>query len=160
MIIKIEGTKEKLHPLLEEAIEFFSDKLFEKSKILNSLEINLSLENENSDKSGIIGDCGFIDSNIRPKEFEINIYAKGKSRNEILLILAHEMVHVKQYAKGELKERHRPYRTLWLDKEVDLTKSHWDHEYEIEALGREKGLFIQFLQKKKFKIDDRMYLYI
>jgi hypothetical protein len=56
--------------------------------------------------------------------------------------VAHEMVHVKQYAKGELTEQ------SWQGKLINPKQEYWDQPWEIEAHGREVGLFIQWAQNE------------
>jgi hypothetical protein len=57
------------------------------------------------------------------------------------------MVHLKQYAKGEMKDIWRPVRMVkwqgekYLHEEMD----YWECPWEIEAYGREKGLYFKFL---------------
>lgn len=57
------------------------------------------------------------------------------------------MVHLKQYAKGELKDIFRPARMVkWLGEKYDSDNmDYWEQPWEIEAYGREKGLFIKFM---------------
>ena len=61
------------------------------------------------------------------------------------------MVHVKQMAKGELKERFTPvHKQTWNNKIVDTNKlSYWDLPWEIEAHGRQRGLFVRFVEAKQ-----------
>jgi hypothetical protein len=69
-------------------------------------------------------------------EFEIDIKRTLRLR-DMLTTLAHELVHVKQYIKGELtqtNEQNIPY---------------WDRPSEIEAHGREVGLFITWAEASR-----------
>ena len=59
------------------------------------------------------------------------------------------MVHVKQYAKNELheytmKKGHR-YKGEFFSDKLD----YWDEPWEIEAHGRETGLFVRWAEKNK-----------
>ena len=80
------------------------------------------------------------------RDFEITI-DRRLCRREMLLALAHEMVHLKQYAKGELKDYIKPARMIgwmgekYLEEEID----YWEQPWEIEAYGREKGLYFKFM---------------
>lgn len=61
---------------------------------------------------------------------------------EFVSTLAHEMVHVKQIAKGQVKhytKRNGKTQTLWLGKSYD-EKDYYDKPWEQEAFGREKLL--------------------
>ena len=53
------------------------------------------------------------------------------------------MVHVKQYARAELTEG------TWQGKLINPKQSYWDRGYEIEAHGREYGLFVRWAEANK-----------
>ena len=61
------------------------------------------------------------------------------------------MVHVKQYATGELRDALRgPTLHRWRNKPYDAkVVDYWDHPWEIEAYGREYGLYLRFREKGK-----------
>lgn len=56
-----------------------------------------------------------------------------------LTTLAHEMVHVKQFARGELNES----LTKWKNKDCSDTE-YWDQPWEIEARKLQYDLVIKF----------------
>jgi hypothetical protein len=87
----------------------------------------------------------WMDSNIFPKEFEINLSKNVKNFRRIVQTIAHEMVHVKQFAKGEVYD-HKYRKTFKWGKQVYNveTDDYWEFPWEIEAYGRELGLFIKF----------------
>jgi hypothetical protein len=66
-------------------------------------------------------------------DYEIDIKRSLRMR-EMLTTLAHEMVHVKQYVKGEMPE-------------ILSDGDYWDRPHEIEAHGRETGLFIRWVEQ-------------
>lgn len=78
------------------------------------------------------GYCVSLDNN----EHEITIKRTLKMR-EMLQTLAHELVHVKQYYNGELTQ------------ESNIDIEYWDRPSEIEAHGREIGLFLQWCEYEK-----------
>ena len=47
--------------------------------------------------------------------------------------IAHEMVHLKQYAKGELVDLSRCGSTRWQNNLVDSQTNYWDPSWEIEG---------------------------
>lgn len=65
-----------------------------------------------------------------------------------LIILSHEMVHLKQFAKGELTVCNKTGYDIWKKtKRINDTKKHYyDLPWEIEAHGREKGLVYQWAE--------------
>ena len=63
-----------------------------------------------------------------------------------LIALAHEMIHVKQYARGELKDYLRVNKSKWKGEIIDPQEvDYWDQPWEIEAHGREKELYYKFM---------------
>ena len=87
----------------------------------------------------------------RPREFELDINSTIKLRN-MLETIAHEMVHVKQYARGELYVGDRGNRfckNRWQGKWMSDKINYWDLPWEIEAHGREAGLFVRWCEKNK-----------
>jgi hypothetical protein len=66
-------------------------------------------------------------------DYEIDVKRSLRMR-DMLITLAHELVHVKQYVKGEMPEK--------------LSEGdYWDRPHEIEAHGRETGLFIRWSEQ-------------
>jgi len=91
---------------------------------------------------GAMGYCLETDNN---RTFEIEI-DRTQPLRRLLETLAHEMVHVKQYARREL----HPSTDLWCGKTVNPKKvSYWDLPWEIEAHGREVGLFVRYCEANK-----------
>ena len=91
---------------------------------------------------GAMGYCLETDNN---RTFEIEL-DKTQSMRNLLETLAHEMVHVKQYARGELN----PKIDCWMGKTYNPKKvSYWDLPWEIEAHGRETGLFVRYCEANK-----------
>ena len=72
---------------------------------------------------------------LEDNDYEVEIKRSLRMR-DMLTTLAHELVHVKQYVKGEMPES---------ISEGD----YWDRPHEIEAHGRETGLFIRWAEKNK-----------
>lgn len=82
----------------------------------------------------------------KPREFEIQIQ-RNKSKRYMMMTLAHEFVHLKQYAMGELDEN----MCVWKGKRVASSTDYWDTPWEIEAHGREYGLWSRFAAKFKIR---------
>lgn len=72
---------------------------------------------------------------LEDNDYEVEIKRSLRMR-DMLTTLAHELVHVKQYVKGEMP------KTI---SEGD----YWDRPHEIEAHGRETGLFIRWAEQNK-----------
>jgi hypothetical protein len=84
-----------------------------------------------------------------PRFFEIEVNKNVKLRR-VLETVAHEMVHVKQFARGELYESTRLGKHRWNGKWLKKNPDYWDQPWEIEAHGREIGLFIRWAEKEGY----------
>lgn len=56
----------------------------------------------------------------------------------LLITIAHEMVHVKQYARGQVKDSKNRKARYWLGKKVKA--EYFDQPWEIEAYSKERVL--------------------
>lgn len=105
-----------------------ADYVCNKFNVSPSVEISFRrLTNE-----ACLGACVQLDQN----EYEIDIKRSLRLR-DMLTTLAHELVHVKQYELGQLTQNN----------ESDY--NYWDKPSEIEAHGREIGLFITWAENHK-----------
>ena len=90
------------------------------------------------------------DEHYRPFDFTIQIDPDQKIQL-LLNSLAHELVHVKQWAKGEFYQLQRETNVYkfngqrWDTDKVD----YWDTPWEIEAHGRAIGLVVQWARMNK-----------
>ena len=105
---------------------------------MQTLDITVNLCNP----KGAMGYCLQTDDN---RTFEIEV-DRTQPLRQLLETVAHEMVHVKQYARGELSEK----VDTWMGKTYNPKKiSYWDLPWEIEAHGREVGLFVRYCEANK-----------
>lgn len=85
---------------LRAATNFFIDTLLPRKRILH---IAVKRRKSLIDKNGTYGECWQLDE---PHCFEILLDA-GVSDEELITTLAHEMVHVKQFSRKELRFGHK-----------------------------------------------------
>jgi hypothetical protein len=86
-----------------------------------------------------------------PRCFFIEI--KKEKMKEMLATLAHEMVHLKQQTKGEMRDTRDPNIVLWQGKKILLRKvDYFEHPWEIDAYGREVGLVQKYLREGRHDI--------
>ena len=102
MILHVKGSNKAVRRLIETAAWFYAEKLMGK-RLMESLEITINLKRGMLEKTGNEATAIWEDDNVRPKEFTIDIDSGVNLRN-LLITLAHEMVHVKQWAKDEMYE--------------------------------------------------------
>jgi len=98
----------------------------------------------------------FEDDFIRPRSFTISI-ANNSNLRRILRTLAHEIVHVKQYARNELYD-YQKHLTLsrWHNSIVDVDKVIYrKHPWELEAFSMETSLVNKYI--KEHGIDLKEY---
>jgi hypothetical protein len=150
----------------KELVQFFADKLITKTKQKNmiiNLVYDMDGEEIGSDKGQTLWE--WYDTG-RKNKFTIHINPK-LSKSAAMKVIAHEMVHVKQYAHGELYDYQNNSKVRWMGKVYDEDEfDYWEQPWEVDAYGREVGLVIyykehidlartqqKFLAKAKRKID-------
>jgi hypothetical protein len=148
--IYIRGSNQKVSKReLRFASQFFAYMLMG-PRLSKAVKVTINHVKEGS----LLGSASWVDDNTNPREFEININPK-LSRKSYLQTLAHEMVHVKQYAKGELKTLFNKREMRWKGQYIAETDMHYfDQPWEVEAFGRELGLYLRYNKMvKAAKID-------
>lgn len=89
-----------------------------------------------------------------PRTFTI-IMDYHRSRRAYLKTLAHELVHVKQYARNELGIVTIGGKTRWQGYKInDVDVHYFDQPWEIEAYGREIGLFHRYKEHLRKQQED------
>lgn len=133
MFITVIGGKPNQRKYVESMVEFCINTLMPRMK---TLDITVRL----CTPKGAMGYCLELDNK---REFDIEI-DRTQSMRKMLETLAHEMVHVKQFARREL----HPANDEWYGKTYNPKKvDYWDLPWEIEAHGRETGLFIRWAEQ-------------
>ena len=127
---------EQLQQEVCDAVNFFSDHLFS-TKLSKHLVIELELKSYFKDH----GDCEVIEYNSqrKPRSFKIRL-RKKKSYKSLIKTLAHELVHVKQFALGEMSEFH----DRWRDGVDYKDTEYFDLPWEIEARMMEHVLYDKY----------------
>lgn len=96
-----------------------------------NLNVDIEINFRRMSKDPNYGYC----CNLDDDEFEIDVKRTLRMR-DMLTTLAHELVHVKQYVNGEMPE--------------NISEgNYWDRPHEIEAHGRETGLFITWAESQR-----------
>ena len=161
MIINLHARKIdiKLRGAIYAMTEFAMLKLVPSTRLRNNLTINLHLKHHAEDGEAMISE--FTNPN-KPREFKIIIdphraevddfnrtLTDTEWAHSILRLLAHELVHVKQYVMGELKLANNGFvykKTMYSPENLD---EYFDQPFEIEAHGRERGLMNAFMMRWK-----------
>ena len=118
-------------------LEWLAENLMSK-RLTNKLSLLIEVKKLPGAKATMVADD---DTN---KSFVLELSDK-MGRYEIMKALAHEMVHVKQYATRELYQYvSHGYRYQGV-KYPDST-DYYDQPWEIEAFGREVGLYRRYMR--------------
>ena len=145
MQVHIKGGSKRQKELVRSMVKFCQKKLMPK---MYNVAVNINLRTFGKDDSlGYAIPSDYADLH-RPREFDVDINKQQKLRR-LLETVAHEMVHVKQFARGELYESVRRNKHRWQGKWLNSDPKYWDQPWEIEAHGREVGLFIQWAEANK-----------
>jgi hypothetical protein len=152
VVLEISGSTERKRQLVAEAAYFFKDKLMPRMK---TLEIDIHLCPHYEKKTTSSGDCIWEDTNRYSREFTINL--DSSNDDWMVRTLAHEMVHVKQWARGEMQDIYddddgSPKRTRWKSKFINIKNIPYEQwPWEKEALRVEKRLYNEWLEHVKTK---------
>ncbi len=141
MDLEITGIRTKRERvIIEDAMNFYLYKLLP-HRIVKTLVVDLAFRKKlDDDADGYCMVTGYNTRN-RAREFEMEVQNNPSMRYK-LMTLAHECVHLKQYALGEIDEKMNAWKGVRVSNSVD----YWDSPWEIEAHGREKGLYIRFCE--------------
>lgn len=115
------------------------------SNLNKKIKVTINFVKDLEKDLGILGDVG-SDGEKTPRNFDIRI-DKDLPKNYLLKTIAHEITHVKQLAIGELRDIDDS-KVRWQNKIYKTDKiDRWDQPWEIEAHGREIGLYAQWYDK-------------
>ena len=150
MEVIIKGGSATQKKYAESITYFVCKKLMPRMK---NITINIHIKNFGKDDT--LGYCLPDDcaDEQRPREFNIEINKSTRLRR-MLETVAHELVHAKQFARGELywscvKGQNR-WQGEWLSNTKKAVKDYWDNPWEIEAHGRECGLFVRWAETQGY----------
>ena len=148
MILNLKGSTKKTRKLVESAVWDYAERLMGK-RLVKTLELTINLTWKLADKEGAEGFCiwdEWDDLRKTPREFTIDLDSSISIR-DILINLAHEMVHVKQWVKGEMYEYSKSNMVRFMKKKYDMNDmDYYDYPWEIEAFGCQLGLFIRWCE--------------
>ena len=126
----------------EDAVNWFI------AKYLPKYKLDITVNHRGLMREGVYGWCTVMDSNSRPREFEIELHNK-MNVDLYLQTLFHELWHVYQHVKGNLKDKYG--KRLW--RGTDHTETDYsDQPWEVEARQMEEFLYNEYLE-----IDDFVY---
>lgn len=149
MDIKVHGCSSKrLKLFIEEGCHTVLQK-YVSSRRLDQILIKIKFQSKLLKNEGIIADCDNRDYGelFTPKNFDIRIKTNMR-QHEVMLSLFHELMHVKQYILGELKDstRHDHVHKWAGDWNNFSEHQYYDLPWEVDAHGREKGSYLEWIR--------------
>ena len=145
MEINVYNASNKLESYVISAVEFAMAKFFDVKDLDKYISVDVDFTN--LDVEGHCIDAG-------DGEFSIEI-KKDLPMREKMIVLMHELVHMKQHIAGELEfggiiigqDGLKCKTTTWMGAEFDEEGTdYFDRPWEIEAFGRQLGLFIRWVE--------------
>lgn len=131
-------------PYIRRACYFYANELMSK-RLVETITLRVTFD----PRIDCLGCASVAATNdgAKPRKFDIRLHPH-KDAADILETLAHEMVHVRQYARGHLNESLSRWKGIKID-------THHTHDYfspwEKEAMSLEEGLLY------KFKMAERLW---
>lgn len=126
--------------LLEDAVDWFICKYAPR----HHLEIEVL--HRGLLREGVIGWCSVGDCNWRPRSFFIEIHNR-LSKEDYLKVVFHELQHLLQHIRGDLRDRRG--KRYW--KGIEIEDDYSNDPSEIEAHSMESILYENYLLDKSLK---------
>ena len=146
MMLSIEGYRSHnidLHTAIKASAEFYAERLLGK-RMAKNIYLDIKLTKDLKKKEKAYGFCHIVDDSLsKPREFMIELDTSMRhSFENILIWLAHEMVHLKQFVRKELWD-YESGRVQW--KSRSFGRVHYDDQpWEKEAYRLEGELYEMF----------------
>ena len=115
------------------------------TRMVTNIYLDIKLTKDLKKKEKAYGYCHIVDDDLnKPREFMIELDASMRYKfSDILIWLAHEMVHLKQFVRKELCD-YETGRVQW--KSRSFGKVHYDDQpWEKEAYRLEEKLYEEFV---------------
>lgn len=141
MQVRVFGENKRISPQEIKYSANWMSALIMSAQLRKNIKVNISFK----DEKGLMGSTEITDYDDRmPRKFLVRLDPRG-TRLTTLKTLAHELVHVKQFARGEMVDLVRTDHIKWNRQYIDPEKlDYWDLPWEIEAFGREYGMYRRY----------------
>ena len=140
-IVEVTGGKAKERELVEATVNWCIKKMMPR---MRTLDIEVTLRNIDSA-------YGYCLEGSTNREFELDI-RKGLSLFDLVSTVCHEMVHVKQYARGELGHRSDGSQKWKAKPNLPRETHYMATPWEKEAYEKEAGLAIECFTEVTFSL--------
>lgn len=131
---------------------------FSLKKFINDMS-KLKIEIEIRNSSLIAGNLALLHIDNENESLFIIEIGNRQNFGKMMLSIAHECVHIKQYYLGEILDI-SDERIIFLEKEYDTDAiNYWDQPWEIEAHGREHGLLLRFVEANNLQKEEWLKIF-
>jgi hypothetical protein len=142
-MIHITGGTRKKQKMVKEAARWMLGYALG-SRLANNIELEIHFEESLKD-TPVFASVFWEDSNHKPRAFDMELCNHIKDRL-LFRVLAHEIVHIRQYATGQLKDMAiKVDYCRWKNKLVKVEGEgrvkYWDLPWEVDARKHEKEIF-------------------
>jgi hypothetical protein len=126
LIVDVVGSNKTKRDIAYNVVYFMLQKLLPR---LRNIEIEVKFSKMDDDA---VGYCMMLDNN---REYQLEI-SKDLNIKELVMTICHEMVHVKQYVRNEMKEG----QMVWKKKPIASDTKYYDLPWEKEAYAMQASL--------------------
>lgn len=147
MKVYITGKAENIsNKEIKQAVFFYLRKLLGNS-MSKKITIDVVIEKDLFKTYEMYAAISPLEADPRPKHYELEIDAK-LSKKQFLVSLAHEMIHLKQFAKDQLRDLETKKMTRWLGEYyVEENINYWLRPWEMEAHENELIIYKSYLSE-------------
>lgn len=148
MKVHISGKAENIsNKEIRDAVFFYLKKLLGNS-MSKKINLDIIIDRELLRNFEMYANISPLEADPRPKFYEMEIDA-GLSKKQFLISLAHEMIHLKQFAKDQMKDLESKQVTRWMGKYYNEEEiDYWSRPWEKEAHDNEKSLYEEYISQK------------
>jgi hypothetical protein len=146
--IKIQGKHKQVHAkVMRSALQWYARDLM--PQLTTKIRLELTIVDNLVRDEQMDAAVTWLEEPVKPRKFVMEVDG-DLNLERTLEMLAHEMVHVKQFATGELVDNPSGKTVKWQGKRVSVRDDdgYWTLPWEIEAYGRQPGLFARFCRHK------------
>lgn len=148
MKVYISGKAENItNKEIKQAIFFYLKKLLGNS-MSQKITVDVVIERDLLKTYEMYAAISPLEADTRPKHYELEIDGK-LSKKLFLVSLAHEMIHLKQFAKDQMRDLETKRMTRWMGEYyVEDNIDYWSRPWEKEAHELEISLYESYIAQK------------
>jgi hypothetical protein len=138
------GADKRLKRRIGAAAVFFLKALIPRKR---NIEIRIKLVKGMLANENTYGECYDLDASQHNDYYTIRLDYNDNDTDTLIRTLAHEMIHIKQFSRGELRMLYSGYCARWKGKNYPDNTDYEECPWEIEANALEQSLSADFISK-------------